>query len=159
MAQVFGDKKLVTLSQLSLNKFCIFEKLLNKWILQETFQQFAKMDGQNRVHRILADQWPFACPPTFTSISILGHLEIFLSSKKIPLGNISKQAEKAISLLCFQVIHWVSKWSIEFPTWWWYFVVTTPNFWPIRMQKIKLKAFLSWNSVQSSRYNHSHCQK
>ena len=86
---------LVTLSQLSLNKFCIFEKLLNKWILQETFQQFAKMGGQNRVHQILADQWPFACPPTFRSISI------WVTSKHLTVGNISEQAENGHKFVMF----------------------------------------------------------
>ena len=61
----------MTLAPLALNKFDIFEKWLNKWILQETFQQFVKMDDQNHVRRILVDQLPFVCPPTFSSVSIL----------------------------------------------------------------------------------------
>ena len=61
----------MTLAPLTLNKFDIFEKWLNKWILQETFQQFVKRDDQNRVRRILVDQPLFVCPPTFIAISIL----------------------------------------------------------------------------------------
>ena len=61
----------MTLTPLTLNKFDIFEKWLNKWILQETFQQFVKRDDQNRVRQILVDQPLFVYPPTFSSISIL----------------------------------------------------------------------------------------